>query len=58
MYNDYLPKRWDSAIRVLGRDFCVPPVTVNSIITTVAEMGIDDNHANYQRAWKMLFDAL
>ena len=58
MYNDYLPKRWDSAIRVLGRDFCVPPVTINNIISTVVEMGIQDNSVCYNKAWQMLFDVI
>lgn len=57
-FSDYLPRKWDSAIRVLGRDFCVPPVTINNIISTVVEMGINDNSVCYNRAWQMLFDVL
>lgn len=58
MYCDYLPKRWDKAIRKLGSQFCVPTNKINNIISSVRAMRIEDNDANYRRAWSMLFDLL
>ena len=58
MYCDYLPKRWDKAIRKLGSQFCVPTIKINNIISSVRAMRIEDNDKNYQKAWRMLFDLL
>lgn len=58
MYNDYLPKRWDSAISTLGKQFCIPKAKVDRVISSVRAMRMEDNDRNYRRAWSMLMDLI
>lgn len=57
-HNDYLPRQWDSAIKKLGTQFCVPKGKIEKIIVSVKALEIDDNDVNYRRAWRMLMDAI